>query len=129
MTKINFTGVGDPLPVASYSAVVTKATYNPQSKNSGNPAVALEWTVNEGEYEGRKLFRSYSVQPNALVFLKQVLVALGIDPEDLSTEIDIDSVLDDILGSECMLDISIGEYNGSPNNQVDKVRPAGVGAF
>lgn len=129
MPKINFTGVGDPLPKDTYSAVVTKAEYNPQSKNSGNPTVALEWTVNEGDHDGRKLFRSYSVQPNALIFLKQVLVALGVDPEDLSTEIDIDSVLLGVLGSECMLDVSIGEYNGSPNNQVDKVRPAGVAAF
>lgn len=129
MPKINFTGVGDPLPEATYSAVVEKALYVAQSQSSGNPTVALTWIVNDGEYEGRKLFRSYSCQPNALVFLKQVLVALGVDPAKLSTEIDIDDVLEDIIGAECNLEVTIGEYNGSPNNQVTKVKPAGVGAF
>ena len=129
MAKINFTGVGDPLPENTYSAVVEKAEYIAQSKASGNPTVAFTWIVNEGEHEGRKLFRSYSAQPNALVFLKQTLVALGVDPEKLSVEIDIDDVLADVLGNECNLEVTVGEYNGSPNNQVTKVRPAGVGAF
>jgi len=129
MPKIDFTGVGQPLPEDTYSAIVDTAKYNPQSKTSGNPTVEFSWIVNDGEYEGRKLFRSYSVQPNALVFLKQVLVAHGVDPEKLSTEIDLDDVLADVQGVEVLLDVTIGEYNGSPNNQVTKVRAPGVGVF
>ncbi len=122
-------GVGEPLPADVYSAVVTKAEYIAQSKNSGMPTCSFEFTINDGPYDGRKLFRSYSVQPNALVFLKRVLLALGVDPDELSKEIDIDDVLADVLGNECNLKVSIGEYNGAPNNQIDNVMQAGVGAF
>lgn len=129
MPKINFTGVGKPVPTDTYACVVTKADYVAESKGSGNPAIAFQWTVNEGDYEGRTLFRSYSVQPKALIFLKKVLIALGIDPEDLEADIDIDSILTELVGTECNVVVSVGEYNGAPSNSVDDVKPAGVSVF
>lgn len=122
MPKIDFTGVGKPVPADTYSAVVTKAEYNPSSSASGMPTVAFEWTINDGEYDGRKMFRSYSLQPTALVFLKRVLVALGTNPDDLEGNIDTDDILPELVGTECALVITVGEYNGSPNNQIAEVK-------
>jgi len=129
MAKINFKGVGDPLPADTYSAVVEKAEYIAESKSSGNPTVAFTWIVNEGPYEGRKLFRSYSAQPNSLLFLKRVWIASGVDPDDLAADIETDDINASIIGNEVNLVVTIGEYNGEPNNQVTNVRPAGVTAF
>lgn len=129
MPKINFTGVGQPVPADTYSAVVTKTDYVAESKGSGMPTVAFQWVINEGDHEGRTLFRSYSVQPKALIFLKKVLVALGVDAESLEADIDIDDVIATLIGQECNLVVSVGEYRGSPSNSVDDVLPAGVGAF
>jgi|TARA_Y100001951_G_C11209849_1_gene222317 hypothetical protein len=70
----------DPLPDdAPYLCMVTK--FEPGKARSGQGKVDVEFNITEPkEFENRKLFRTYSLQPQALFSLYQTLTALGEDP-------------------------------------------------
>ena len=70
----------DPLPDdAPYLCMVTK--FEPGKARSGQGKVDVEFNITEPEeFANRKLFRTYSLQPQALFSLYQTLTALGEDP-------------------------------------------------
>ena len=83
---LDFSSVGgmDPLPDdAPYLCMVTK--FEPGKSRQGQCKIDVEYSVSEPEeYAGRKLFRTYSLQPQALFALRDTLQALGEDPTKLS---------------------------------------------
>ena len=75
-----------PVPKGKYVATVTKAMYTtPQPYNDGNteiqpkPRVEWEYTIAEGQYEGRKLWDNSYISEKALPILKRNLQALEAD--------------------------------------------------
>ena len=70
----------DPLPDDNpYLCMVTK--FEPGKARSGQGKVDVEFNITEPEeIANRKLFRTYSLQPQALFSLYQTLTALGEDP-------------------------------------------------
>lgn len=121
---IDFSNVKDgfePMPAGKYEAVLT-AYEMKIAKQSNSPYVALTFDISEPEYEGRKAWRNFSLQPQALWALKQALVAMGIDRESLSGEVDLDEVLQGAVGLNCILELDIREWNGRFTNEVKAVK-------
>ena len=120
-TKIDFTGTSlEPLVAAVYAAIFTGYKID-EAKSSGQMKCQLEFTLEDEEVSGRKVWATHSLQSQSLFALKRSMVAIGADPVELSGPVDLDEVLTDLVGSSCRLDISLGEYEGRPNNKVDRV--------
>lgn len=68
MSKINFDATKvapqvalDPVPSGWYPAVVTKEEQKPTGKPGGK-RLALEWTILDGEFKGRKVFDGFNLE-------------------------------------------------------------------
>lgn len=110
----------DPIPEGTYPAILEK--YENKIDSSGADLILLTFQVSEGEHEGSKQFKNQSLKPQALWNLKKVCVALGSDPESFVGEFDTDDILNEIVGNECRIKVSVqktGDYEG--RNSVDDV--------
>lgn len=128
MVKIDFSAVKDfePVPAGEYEAQFSKGEVT-QSKE-GKPMVKVQFTVTEeGEFSGRKLFRNYSLQPNALWAIKQDFVKLGVDPDDFGGEVDIAEMCAQLVGADCILTVKNGEWNGKQTSDITNIQEARVG--
>lgn len=105
---------GEPLPAAVYPAKITSAELR-QSKSSDSQMIAVEFTVSEGEFENRKLFRNFSLSEKALGFLKELCEKGNIEfsDEGLDTE--------DMLGAELSLQVGQREFEGRLVNEVERI--------
>ena len=135
--KIDFTGVEsrtfEPLPVAKYDVKVSAAQFNPSSQRSEEAFISWEYTVDGGEYDGRKAFHNTSLQPQALWSTQRTLMALGmpkeeVDELDWSTEDPekIQSDLYELLERECCVTIGHRKFEGENRQQVRRVLPRTV---
>lgn len=134
--KIAFSGVEqrtfEPLPVARYDVKVTGATFNPTSSRSEEPFIAWEYTVDGGEYDGRKAFHNTSLQPQALWSTQRTLLAMGLtkeevdalewdteDPEKIQS--DLDKLVED--EKECRVAVGHRKFEGETRQNVRNVMP------
>ena len=95
----------DPVPTGKYYARVTDITEKecgPESKNPGKPYWAVEFTVQDGEFERRKLWANIMLFEGALYSLVQLLKATG-KTEALTSGIVPDA--DDFISAEVMLNV------------------------
>jgi hypothetical protein len=98
--KVNFTDTAtygnsslglDPLPTGKYHVAITDGEIResgPNSKNPGSQYINFEFTVQSGDYEGRKVWANASLLPHALYTIKGILEALGY--ETTGNELDFD---------------------------------------
>ena len=105
---------GNPLPAGVYLATITGAEVK-QSKSSDSQMIAVEFTVSEGDFAKRKLFRNFSLSEKALGFLKELCEKghIEFDDDGLDTE--------NMLGAELSLQVGQREYEGKLNNEVEKI--------
>lgn len=133
-TKVDFTGVSTSFEVLEeglYPAKLADFKFEEKSKSSGKPYVSLEFDLT-GEFEGRKAWRIFSLQPQSLFALKRACLILGAGEGDLEGELDLeDDVLPGLVGADCTLALVIdNEYDpDEPRNKVNKILAAGVGAL
>lgn len=84
--ELDFSVVKELEPVEDnkpYLCLVTNMKFG-RAQRSGFGKVDIEYTVQEPSfYADRKMIRTYSLQPQSLFGLFNVLVALGDDPEEL----------------------------------------------
>jgi len=133
--KINFGDVEvrnfDPLPVGRHLSKLSSAEYIPESSRSGEPAIAWQFTVTEGEYEGRKAFLNTSLQPQSLWSTQRVLMALGMSKEEMD-ELDWDTEhpetiqedISNLLEQPCVVVIGHEMYEGTKRQRVRRVLSA-----
>ena len=127
--KVDFSGVSDsfePIPVGDYDAVFTGFKIDKSKSTEGAFNAVLEFTISDPEYSGRKAWANRSLLPQSLWVLKRAMVALGADADDLSGPIDLEEELDALKGADCRLRMSIREYEGRQNNQIDEVLAVGL---
>jgi len=135
MPKLNFSEVEvrdfEPLPRARYMSKMTQAEYVPESKRSGEPAIAWEFTVNGGEFNNRKGFLNTSLQEQSLWSTQRILMALGMDKEavdNLDWDTDdpdtIQSTLNDLVGADCVIVIRHEKFEGENRQRVSRVLAA-----
>jgi len=127
--RIDFSNVREltPVPEGEYAATLTGTKLVPEAKESKQPYVEMTFTIADGEFAGRKLFRNYSLQPKALWSFKQTLVRLGTDPELLSGELELEDVAEiaaDAIGQPCRLSVGFREYQGNMRNELKEVLSA-----
>ncbi len=129
---ISFDGVEtrqfEPLPVGRYPAKVASLEYVPESARSGEPALAWQFAVQGGEYDGRIGFLSTSLQKQSLWSTLRILLALGFTEEEVkSREWDFENpeVVDSILLRDCIISIGHEKYEGETRQRVRRVLSAG----
>lgn len=134
--NINFADVEsgfDAIPEGVYPAIVEKVEVR-ESKSSDYNYLNWEWTLTEGEHEGRKMWQITSLSPKALFRLKDQLIALGVIEGDEDMEITWDDDVEitpgegplllepDVTGMTANLVVTIEPYKGSDRNRVDEIR-------
>lgn len=89
-----------------------------------------EFTVDDGgEYDGRKAFRDYSLQPNALWALKKMLLACGVDEDEFTDDAVLEELIDQANGARVMVSIERNPDKNNPDKlytNVGDVRPIEV---
>jgi len=126
MPRVDFSNVTDfkPIPEGTYDVTLSGAKVIAESKSSGQPYVELTFTVAEGEYAGRRLFRNFSLQPQALWAFKKGMVRLGSDPDNFVGELDlsdIEMLCADCVGSPARIVVALRDYEGQQRNDVKTV--------
>jgi hypothetical protein len=107
MVRVNFTDTEkygnsslgrDALPTGKYHVAITDVDVRfsgPGAKHPGSEYWAIEFTVQDGEYKGRKLWTNASMLEHALYTIKGILEAIGrettgndfeLEPDDLINE-------------------------------------------
>lgn len=117
----------EAVPAATYEVTLSKWEYVEETGDHG-AYVKLEFTIDDGEYEGRKLWRNLSAKPDALIYMKKALVALGAEEEDISGEFDTDDVFPDLIGNSCAVVVTVKDYEGEPQNEVKRIVASRVAA-
>lgn len=127
MVKLNLSGVSFSVIEANteVDAVLMDHKISMESKASGQPTASVQFTITAPEeYKGRKLFRNFSFQPDSLPYFKRFLIAMGVEPDVLETDFDVDDVLDSLHGDPCTIVVGVQEYQGENQNTVRTIKPA-----
>lgn len=121
--KVNFADIQDfeALPEGVYSAVIEKVEYREPKEKGKAPYLNVEYTVSEGEFDGRKLWEVLSWAPKALFRMRDFFLAFGF--EDGAYELDIDDesnlLMDpDLAGYAVELTVENEIYNKKEVNRV-----------
>jgi hypothetical protein len=116
--NIDFTGAGEGGDYAPLEAGLYKATIESiQAGQSRAGKPKLEFTYNLTDENNRKMWKNYSLQPNALWGLKADLVTLGYEIPD--GEFTLDET--ELIGMQVLLEISLkdawdGATEADPDN-------------
>lgn len=127
--RINLSGVTsdfEPIPSGKYRCKITDGEIKeagPNAKFPGSEMILWELTVQQGDYEGRKVFSNTTLLPHALFGLHNMLLATGKwDKEDLDVE-DFDFEIDQVVGSDVIALVVQQLYDGEMRNSVKRLRP------
>jgi hypothetical protein len=125
----------DPLPANQYHVAVTDVEVKesgPNSKNPGSLYLAWEFTVQSGEFEGRKLWTNTSLLPQALFGLKGLIAACpnsGLDPNGT---LDLEEVTSELMGQDVCAVVTLktkpaeyAQYEGEKQNNIKAFKPMG----
>jgi hypothetical protein len=123
--RLDFSGVKDfeAMPPGAYHVAITNVSLeDPKNPKPDQPVYQYykwELTVQEGEFEGRKLWMNTSLNPKGLFKLKELMVACGDEVE--AEEIEFDPTK--YLGKELTVGVSSREWEGRLQNDVGKMVP------
>lgn len=89
--RVNFQNIGKPIDPGEYT--VRLESHKWQEDKNGNDRVSMIFVIEDDEqYQGKKLFSSYSPDGDAAYYLMDAMVQLGVDPDELmNNEVDPDS--------------------------------------
>ena len=99
------------IEAGSYEAKIEKEP-TVEVSSAGKPKLVVYWTITEGEYAGKKvrddvpLGVGWRVKPYAL--------AAGMES---GAQLDTSA----FIGVEAIIEVTLGEYNGSPRNYIKNV--------
>ena len=137
--KVNLSGADadfEPLPSSRYLVKITDGEIResgPNAKHPGAQYVNWEFTVQAGDYEGRRLWTNTMLTHEgcecgdeesfnkAIRSLVQLMNAIGLDTS--SDEYDFD--MDDFIGKDLVVVVTQREYEGEMRNDIRRFRPAG----
>jgi len=127
----------DPIPSDRYDAFVyevedIEVTNDNGKLPVGTPGINVQFAVDGGKYDNRRLWRRYYIPPDGYEKAKelkdmfaQFLVAIGYTKEEVTGG---EFVLnkEDMARRECTLVVSQRTYDGNVYNDVKSVRPRGA---
>jgi len=130
--RVNLSGVEtgkfDPIPAGRYHLKLTDGEWKEvgeQAKNAGADMYNAEFTVQDGEFQGRKVWTNFLFIDSSVWRIKQFLEATGKFTDDqLAGELDVD--FQDLMGSDVVANIKVrpetDQYDAS--NDIRKFLPA-----
>ena len=109
--KVNLSGIEvktfEPVPAGKYKAKLTDGEWRetgPNAKKPGEPMYNAEFTIQEGEFEGRKVWTNSLFQETTLFRVKNFLEATGrYTAEQLDGELDFE--FSDLMGADVVMDV------------------------
>lgn len=117
--NVNLAGVKTELeavPAGTYEAVVASAQVT-EAKSSGKPMLSVKLRIEAPEeLNGRMLFDNFSLQSQALWKLKRWLLALGYEPDELETNLELDP--EELVGQTCYPVVVNEMYQGQERSRV-----------
>lgn len=123
--RVDFSGTEvkdfEPIPPNWYVAKVTDGELREAGENSKNPGsqyINWEFTIQEGEYTGRKQWSNTTLLPEYLSGLKELLAATG--KFDVNGELNFN--IEDVIGSDVRIKVRIKQYKGEDQNEVKAYR-------
>jgi hypothetical protein len=118
--RVNMAGVqgNDPVPIGAYVVAITKITPGQGEKGQ---YLGWEFTIQEGEFSGRKLWCNTSFSEKALWRLKQLIEAFQ-NTKVPQEEIDIEPEKFMGLKAIATVTIKVGQ-NDEPQNDIQKFKP------
>jgi hypothetical protein len=115
--RVNMTDVEvsdyDPVPSGKYRVAVTDGELKESGENAKNPGaeyIHWEFTIQDEEYQGRKVWANTSLLPHALFSLKGLLSATGFN-----TDGEIEFEIDDVINKECVVRVVRKGERTNPN--------------
>ena len=129
-------GAFDVIPSGRYQAKLSDGEIRESKSSAKHPGaeyISWEFTVLDGEFEGRKLWQITSLshgtcdcsdwKDSSLFGLKAILSASQIwTTEELASE-EFDFEINDIIGTDFTLIVAIRQYQGEDQNDVKRVKP------
>jgi hypothetical protein len=103
-----------PLPKGSYVCLAVRGQLT--AAGTGTPGYGVEFKVIEGEYAGRRLWRTWYLTPAAMTYTKRDLAKFGLDSKDKLTA----PFPADRLVLKVTVSVRKGD-DGSERNEVTKV--------
>ncbi len=121
---VDFTDTQDltVLPPGIYNVIVA-ACEERTGKDSGNPYIYFELTVEGSEHEGRKLFFNATVIAKSRPYLMRTLQALGWTDEELRAPGGLDLDPMDFISVRCRAVVRASTYEGEPQAKVTRLLP------
>lgn len=122
--RVDFTGVETgnykPIPAGTYHAKITGGELREAGENAKHPGssyINWEFTIQDGEHEGRKQWMNTSLLPEALFGLKGLLEATG--KFDVNGPLDFD--IESCIGCDVKIKVRVKTYKGEQQNEVKRV--------
>lgn len=133
--KVNFGDVQEmgAVPEDTYEAVIEKIEYREAKEKGKFPYLNVEYTITEGEFEGRKVWEILSWSPKALFRMRDFFAAAGYEDEEYDLDVDEDSNIllePDLTGEAVVLTVENEIYEKKERNRViatEFVTPPGSG--
>lgn len=124
----------DAIPAGQYDAIVYEATETAVKEDStgslpgGTPGVKLQFKIDGGDYDNRRLFTNLWMAPDghdkkAVMdnIFAAALVAMGFDEDEVTSgKLKVD--YEDFNGREVRLSVGTKTYNGEVQNEVKAIR-------
>jgi hypothetical protein len=126
--SLNFAGVGDggfdAIPAGFYVVAVTgydevETSESAKKLGPGVPGINWEFTVQEGEYQGRKLWTNTYFHQSTLPMLKGLLKASGLfTDEQLNGQINFEP--DMLMRARLGVKVRVRNYNNEDRNDIQR---------
>lgn len=124
----------EPVPNGNYNVVVDELEFG-HSQASGNPMWTWRLEIEDGEYQGRKLFYHTVFNENGMPRVKRALMSLsddeGYGQELLGETFNPDDVAAEgrLVGARCALKVGQRRYEGRMTNNVRDMMPVQASEF
>ena len=122
---VDLSGVDDygefeVMPRGTYNCQIASLDYD-LSQSSGQPMWTTQLEVEDGEYQGRKLFTHISFSEKALPRTKMTIARIA--PQLLEGPFSPETVADEgtLLGVRCRAQVKIERYENKPRNKVSNI--------
>ncbi len=119
----------EPVPAGSYRVSVDRA--EERESSTGNPNIMWLFKISQvvqlrqinddpEQFINRTIVHGTALTESSLWNIYRTLIALGDDPDEIkSGELDLD--LDEYVGRECVVDVSIQEYPPGSETMTNRV--------
>lgn len=117
-----------PLPNDTYDVFVDTAEATQSS--TGKDMIKVQFKVQNGPHEGRKVFNQFVISPdnaNSLAFFFRHMASMGLDEAFFAANPPLTTVAATLVGRACRIKVGTKEYQGQDRNEVQQVLPPTAG--